>query len=1065
LGTLFVNGGTAICTNNIVKTTSIATTGTVAVVTGTLFVQGKIGTPAIPVDNLNVTNATLRLKVDASGAITTNICVFTVNAGGTTTFDIAQVIGVTGPTTFPLVGYSTLNATVAGNFALTYPSGYIASLVDNSAQKRIDLSITPSVILVPLVWTGATNGNWDTTTSNWTSAGVLATYTDASVTAFDDSASNSIVNLTAAFAPVSMTMSNSVLNYIFTNTGSIVNTNILTLKGSATTVLDNSGSNSFTGGVIISAGTLQVGNNDAKGNLPDGQSVIDNATLAFNRTDSHTNTSVISGTGTLAQNGSGTLTLAGANSYGATTISAGTLQVGAGGTSGSLGSGSVTDNGSLIFNRSDNLTFATVISGSGSVTKVDNNVLTLSGNNSYGGGLTVNAGTVRLANTNAAGAAATGTITINPGGTAVLVATNTSATNNILLAGGTLDAQYGAGANIPNQLTAAPSTTSTVLLGDPANLTPSQNDASEMNFTNTWHGSGNVIVTTVNNDATPDSGSGLRLRSIAASDFSGTLILSNTVKGELQTTVAGPFSPAGTGKIVLCAGVLTNNTVNGTFAELNLRNISAGNTTLGNNLEVTGSGFTTLDPLGTAPDGSSVTMGSLKVGAGQELGVNVNGTSGTGYHTVVFNSVTLNGGNATFSPKTSGWNTTPQVGSDLSLGNITELIPGSGFTMAGLRTLTLTGNTGNAYTGPTTNASGTLQLSKTAGNAIPGTLVITGGTVSYAGNDQIADSAMVSVSGGTLAMGAFNDTVGAVSLSSGSITGSGGTLAGASYDVQSGSASANLGGSATLTKSTGGTVSLTGTNTYTGSTLVNNGILQLSGSGSISNSTIVTVAANAALDASGRADGTFVLNSGQTLNGFGTVTGIVVEATGATLAPGSAAILGTLTVSSNATFNGATLMKINRNTATNDELVLGGTLTEGGTLTVTNLDGTLAANDTFKLFTAAVGISNTFTATNLPALGSGLGWDCSALPTTGTIKVVATVNTNATSLIVTVNANVLSLSWPVDHTGWRLQAQTNALDTGIYTNWVDVAGATATNLINVPLDSGNGSVFYRMVHP
>jgi hypothetical protein len=30
---------------------------------------------------------------------------------------------------------------------------------------------------------------------------------------------------------------------------------------------------------------------------------------------------------------------------------------------------------------------------------------------------------------------------------------------------------------------------------------------------------------------------------------------------------------------------------------------------------------------------------------------------------------------------------------------------------------------------------------------------------------------------------------------------------------------------------------------------------------------------------------------------------------------------------------------------------------------------------------------------------------------------------------------------------------------------VDVAGATATNLINVPLDSGNGSVFYRMVHP
>lgn len=144
-GTLFINGGTATCTNDIVKTTSLLTTGTVAVATGTLYALGKIGTPSNPVDNLNVTNATVRLNVDGSGAITTNICVNSVNAGGTTTIDIAQVTGVTGLMTFPLVAYNTLNGTVAGNFTVTVPGGYYGSLVDNSAQKRIDLSIIPTV--------------------------------------------------------------------------------------------------------------------------------------------------------------------------------------------------------------------------------------------------------------------------------------------------------------------------------------------------------------------------------------------------------------------------------------------------------------------------------------------------------------------------------------------------------------------------------------------------------------------------------------------------------------------------------------------------------------------------------------------------------------------------------------------------------------------------------------------------------------------------------------------------------------------------------------------------------
>jgi hypothetical protein len=61
--------------------------------------------------------------------------------------------------------------------------------------------------------------------------------------------------------------------------------------------------------------------------------------------------------------------------------------------------------------------------------------------------------------------------------------------------------------------------------------------------------------------------------------------------------------------------------------------------------------------------------------------------------------------------------------------------------------------------------------------------------------------------------------------------------------------------------------------------------------------------------------------------------------------------------------------------------------------------------------------------------------------------------------------NQLQLSWPADHTGWQLQAQTNSLAVGLGTNWVSVAGSAQTNQMTMPMSATNGAVFFRLVGP
>lgn len=180
--------------------------------------------------------------------------------------------------------------------------------------------------------------------------------------------------------------------------------------GTGTLVLTGTGS--YTGGTTIEEGTLQLGNGGTTGSITG--DVKDNGLLVFNRSDDVTFGGVVSGTGSLEQAGRGTLTLTGVNTYtGGTTISLGTLQLGNGGTGGDI-TGDINNNGTLVFDRSDDISFANAITGAGGLVKAGRGVLILTRANGYTGSTQVKAGALFVDGDQSA---ATGTTTVANGAT------------------------------------------------------------------------------------------------------------------------------------------------------------------------------------------------------------------------------------------------------------------------------------------------------------------------------------------------------------------------------------------------------------------------------------------------------------------------------------------------------------------------------------------------------------------------------------------------------------------------------------------------------------------------
>ena len=170
--------------------------------------------------------------------------------------------------------------------------------------------------------------------------------------------------------------------------------------------LDSSGSGAL---IFTNTGNYAIGSSGTQTIMNLTGTNTGNNTLAGKITDYNSGN-----TTTVKKSGTGTWILSGNNTYtGNTTITAGTLQIGSGGTTGALSTSSaITNNATLVFNRSNAIVqgtdFANVIAGTGSVTLAGTGTLTLNGTNTFSGNTTIASGTLSTNNTNASANAAQG---------------------------------------------------------------------------------------------------------------------------------------------------------------------------------------------------------------------------------------------------------------------------------------------------------------------------------------------------------------------------------------------------------------------------------------------------------------------------------------------------------------------------------------------------------------------------------------------------------------------------------------------------------------------------------
>ncbi|EKE2800188.1 autotransporter-associated beta strand repeat-containing protein [Salmonella enterica subsp. enterica serovar Georgia] len=548
-------------------------------------------------------------------------------------------------------------------------------------------------------------------------------------------------------------------------------------------VLTLSGANSYSGGTLISDGTLVASNVEALGS----GDVTNDAVLELNTGGTFDNT--ISGSGRVVKSGDGALTLSVANSYsGGTLISDGTLIAGRVDV---LGSGDVTDNATLELNTGG--TFDNAISGSGQVVKSGDDVLTLSGANSYSGGTLISDGTLVASNVEALG---TGDVTDNA----------------------TLEMNTG-GDFINN-------------IGGTGRVEKSGDDALTLSGSNTYTGGttindGTLIATSVDALGSGDVTNNAVLELNTGGDFINNIGGTGRVEKSGDETLTLSGSNTYTGGTLISGGTLVATNVEalgtGDVTDNAVLELNTGGDFI-NNIGGTGRVEKSGDDTLTLSGSNSYTGGTL-ISSGTLVATNVDAL-GSGDVT----------DNATLELNTGG--------------TFDNAISGSGQVVkSGDETLTLSG--ANSYTGGTLISSGTLVANDV--NAL-GTGDVTDNAVLElnTGGDfdnAISGSGQVVKSGDeTLTLSGANSYTGGTTISGGTLVasnvealGSGDVTDNATLEMNTGGDFDNaISGSGQVVKSGDKTLTLSGANSYTGGTTISGGTLVASnvealGSGDIDN--------------------------------------------------------------------------------------------------------------------------------------------------------------------------------------------------------------------------------------
>jgi autotransporter-associated beta strand protein len=616
---------------------------------------------------------------------------------------------------------------------------------------------------------------------------------------------------------------------VMDGSGAVVKTGVGTLTLTA--------NNTYSGLTTISAGRL-VGSTVS---LPG--AIANAAELEFAQTSAGTFASAISGSGSVTKSGVGTLTLTAANTFsGATAIASGTLRIGDGGTTGSLGAGgvAVAAGAALTFDRSDTVSVANSISGDGVIVKSGVGDLTLTGANSYTGGTVIHAGTLIASSNTALG---TGAVTLSGGelefGTGVALA------NQIVLTAAPAAATFTSPFNVEYLVVGGGGGGGSIQASGGGGGGGVATGATLLTDT-----SYSIVVGAGGAGGTSGGGSSALGVSVGGGTAGGSNGGNGGASGSPQSLAGGTGWVQGGGQDGLAGGGGAGAGASGS---------NGGTNSVGGN----GGGG-----VASAISGASIFYagggggGSEYTGSGATL-AGVGGAGGGGNGGLGVNTSAKNGGNATFFGGGGGGGGAFGGPGGSGAGGVV-VIRYAGDPVASGGTITSGTNLAAGYTLHTFSSAGTglfLIDGAVAGPTLSGVLTGTGGftwdsslTLTLTGSNTYGGGTVISAGAVRIGNGG-----GTGSLGTGDITNNAALIVDRSnaYTIPGA-----ISGTGSLTKSGAGNLILAGTSTFTGPTTISTG--RLSVNGALGN-TAVSVATGAELGGSGSIVGALAILSGGTL--------------------------------------------------------------------------------------------------------------------------------------------------------------------------------------------------------